>query len=99
MDKTHTRRGFLKTGLALGAGWVAFPVRAVSPLVQEETEGALSDLEKGLASPLKPEARAATQRFLAAIGRLSTSRHRFALPENSEPCTLFRVHDAKGMLQ
>jgi hypothetical protein len=80
--------------LATGAGGLVLTLVPLPGLAQN-TSAAVDALEKQLKAKLSDEARKLMAGAVAGLSQVSVARQRFALPENSEPCTVFVPQPAR----
>lgn len=80
-----SRREFL-TGVAA----VAVSIPALAQTAQTD----LSKYEKNLSHPLSPDAAEKLRASLAGAAATAKARDDYQLPENSEPCTIYRATEA-----
>jgi hypothetical protein len=92
MAEKISRRDFAKMGALLAAGAAAPALGAQQKEEPPSTEvlGDMAAVEKKLAKPLSAEARKMTLESLTNNRKAIQDRYKFDLPENSEPCTIFR---------
>ena len=87
MARKPTRRAVLTAGAGILAGAAAAQVEKVPP----KGAAPADSVEAQLARPLSAEAKRLLEGALKTVENARADRLKFKLPENSEPCTVYRA--------
>jgi len=82
--------------LTAGAGSLVLTLLPV-PGFAQSSGASIEVVEKQLKAKLSDDAKKLLSTSLAGLNQVSAARQRFALPENSEPATIFRAVPARKL--
>ena len=88
MEERLSRRSLAKLA---GAAGIAAIMPKAGAQEKEPPDAELKELESKLAAPFSEEARPIAKKSLQNVENSAKERLKHKLPENSEPCTTYRV--------